>query len=154
LKGKEMSPQEAFGVALILIALAVPVIVIGVVYYLKKRFEHKQIMEALEKGTPLSELRVVKPKPVGPIWIKYLSSGVLILGIGLAFIVAEPWMGSHSPALFVGIILCGVGIASLIRGLLYRKYQPQSQLAVKKNVAENKNPPVVSTPETSQPTNE
>ena len=149
-----MSPIEALGVALIIIALAIPVIVIGVVYYLKKRFEHKQIMEALEKGTPLSELRSIKPKPVGPIWIKYLSSGVLILVIGLAFIVAGPRMGSGAPMLFVGLILCGVGIASLIRGLLYRKYQPQSQPAAKSNAAENKNPPVVSTSETLQPTNE
>ncbi len=147
-----MSPNEAFGVALILIACAVPVIVVGVVYYLKKRFEHKQIMIALEKGTPLSELRSIKPKPVGPIWVKYLSSGVLILAIGLAFIVAGPRMGS--PMLFVGIILCGVGIASLIRGLLYRKYQPKSQLSANSNTAENRNAPVVSTPETSQQPNE
>ncbi len=146
-----MSPTEAFGVALILIALAVPVIVIGVVYYLKKRFEHKQIMIALEKGTPLSELRSIKPKPVGPIWVKHLSSGVLMLAIGLAFIVAGPSMGSGASMLFVGIILCGVGIASLIRGLLYRKYQPKSQLSANSNNAENKNPPVVSTPETLHP---
>jgi hypothetical protein len=147
-----MSPNEAFGVALILIACAVPVIVIGVVYYLKKRFEHKQIMIALEKGTPLSELRSVKPKPVGPIWIKYLSSGVLIFAIGLAFIVAGPRMGS--PTMFVGIILCGVGIASLIRGLLYRKYLPKSQPSANSNASENRNTPDVSTPETLQPTNE
>jgi len=149
-----MSPTEAFGVTLIIIALAIPVIVIGVVYYLKKRFEHKEIMEALEKGTPLSELKAVKPKPVGPIWVKYLSSGVLIFAIGLAFILAGPWMGPHSPTMFVGIILCGIGIASLIRGLLYRKYQPKSQLSANSNNAENKNPPVVSTLETVQPTNE
>jgi uncharacterized membrane protein HdeD (DUF308 family) len=147
-----MSPNEAFGVALILIALAVPVIVVGVVYYLKKRFEHKQIMIALEKGTPLSELRSIKPKPVGPIWIKYLSSGVLIFAIGLAFIVVGPGMGSGVSMLFVGIILCGVGIASLIRGLLYRKYQPKSQLSANSNTAENRNAPDVSTPETVQQT--
>ncbi|MFH1882710.1 MAG: hypothetical protein ABIL62_08380 [Planctomycetota bacterium] len=147
-----MSPTEAIGVALILIACAVPVIVVGVVYYLKKRFEHKQIMIALEKGTPLSELRSIKPKPVGPIWIKYLSSGVSILAIGLAFIVAGPGMGSG--LLFVGLILCGVGIASLIRGLLYRKYQPKSQLSANSNTAENRNAPTVSTPEAVQQTNE
>ena len=149
-----MSPNEAFGVALILIALAVPVIVVGVVYYLKKRFEHKQIMIALEKGTPLSELRSIKPKPVGPIWIKYLSSGVLILVIGLAFIAAGPRMGSGAPMLFVGIILCGVGIASLIRGLLYRKYQPQNQPSAKSNAVENKSPLGASTSETLQQSNE
>ena len=132
-----MSPQEAFGVALILVACAAPVIVIGVIYYLKKRFEHKQIMLALEKGTPLSELRSVKPKPVGPIWIKYLSSGVLILAIGLAFMVAGPMMGPGHPTIFVGIILCGIGIASLIRGLLYRKYQPKSQPSAGSVATEN-----------------
>jgi len=132
-----MSPTEAFGVALIIIALAVPVIVIGVVYYLKKRFEHKEIMEALEKGTPLSELRSIKPRPVGPIWIKYISSGVIILALGLAFILAGPGIHSGGPMLFVGLLLCGVGIASLIRGLLYRKYQPQSQPSANSNTVEN-----------------
>ena len=133
-----MSPIEAFGVALIIIALAVPVIVIGVVYYLKKRYEHKQIMLALEKGTPLSELISIKPKPVGPMWVKYLSSGVLILAIGLAFTFAGPWIGPGSPMMFVGIILCGIGIASLVRGLLYRKYQPKSQSSAQSAAVENK----------------
>ena len=133
-----MPPTHAIGVALILVACAAPVIVIGVIYYLKKRFEHKQIMLALEKGTPLSELRAVKPKPVGPPWVKYLSSGVLILAIGLAFIFAGPWMHPGSPTRFVGIILCGVGIASLIRGLLYRKYQPKSQPSIGSVAVENK----------------
>ena len=132
-----MSPTEAFGVTLIIIALAIPVIVIGVVYYLKKRFEHKEIMEALEKGTPLSELRSIKPRPVGPIWIKYISSGVIILALGLAFILAGPGIHSGGPMLFVGLLLCGVGIASLIRGLLYRKYQPQSQPSAGSVAVEN-----------------
>ncbi len=77
-----------------------------------------------------------------------------MLAIGLAFIVAGPMMGPGSPMLFVGIILCGVGIASLIRGLLYRKYQPKSQLSANSNTAENRNTTGVSTPETLQPTSE
>jgi hypothetical protein len=149
-----MSPTEAFGVALILMALAVPVIIIGVVYYLKKRFEHKQIMEALEKGTPLSELRSVKPKPVGPIWVKHLSEGVFMLAIGLAFILAGPGIGHGGPMLFVGIILCGIGIASLIRGLLNRKYQPKNQLSTDSNNAENKDILGVSAPGAVQQPNE
>ena len=149
-----MSPMEAFGVALIIIALAIPVIVIGVVYYLKKRFEHKQIMEALEKGTPLSELRSVEPKPVGPIWVKYLSSGILIFAIGLAFIVAGPGWGQRGPGMFVAVILFGVGLAWLIRGFLYRKYQSQSQSPAKSNATENKNAPGVSASESLHPTNE
>ncbi len=61
-------------------------------------------------------------------------------------------MGPGSPMLFVGLILCGVGIASLIRGLLYRKYQPKSQPSANSNTAENRNAPDVSTPETVQQT--
>jgi len=143
-----MSPQEAFGVALILIALAVPVIVIGVVYYLKKRFEHKQIMAAIEKGMSLSEIMPTKPKLAGPNWIKYITAGVTIFVIGLAFMVAGP--GAGGLALFIALILCGVGLASIIRGLLYRKYQPQNQPLAKSNAAKNKNTLGVSASETSK----
>ena len=144
--------NETIIVFIVFGSLTTVAILIGLIVYFGKRLEHKQILAAIEKGTPLSELRSVKPKPVGPIWIKYLSSGVLILAIGLAFIVAGPRMGS--PTMFVGIILCGVGIASLIRGLLYRKYLPKSQPSANSNASENRNTPDVSTPETLQPTNE
>ncbi len=144
--------NETIIVFIVFGSLTTVAILIGLIVYFGKRLEHKQIMAAIEKGTPLSELRSAKPKPVGPIWIKYLSSGVIILAIGLAFIVAGPGMGSG--LLFVGLILCGVGIASLIRGLLYRKYQPKNQLSANSNAVENRNTPGVSAPETVQPTNE
>jgi len=146
-----MSPIEALGVALILIACAVPVIVVGVVYYLKKRFEHKQIMEALEKGTPLSELR--PPKHNGALWIKNLTLGIALLVIGLALIVVGPRTIGR-PGSFIAFILFGVGIAWLIRGLLYRKYQLQNKPLAKSNAVENKSPLGVSTSETLQQSNE
>jgi len=130
-----MSPMEAIGIALIIIALAVPVIVVGVVYYLRKRFEHKQIMTAIEKGTPLSELK--HPKQNGALWIRNLTLGVAMLIIGLAFIVAGPGWSHRDPGMFVAVILFGVGLAWLIRGLLYRKYQPKSQSSAKSVAAEN-----------------
>jgi len=145
--------NEAIIVFIVFASLTTVAILIGLIVYFGKRLEHKQILAAIEKGTPLSELRPAKPKPVGPIWVKYLSGGVLILAIGLAFMVEGLWMAG-SPMRFVGIILCGVGIASLIRGLLYRKYQPKSQPSANSNTAENRNAPTVSTPETLQPTNE
>jgi len=146
-----MSPQEALGVALIIIALAVPVIVIGVVYYLRKRFEHKQIMTAIEKGTPLSELK--PPKQNGALWIKNITVGIALLIIGLALVLVGP-RRIGGPGSFIAFILCGVGIAWMIRGLLYRKYQPQSQPLAKSNAVESRNTPGVSAPETVQPTNE
>ncbi|MHC4681693.1 MAG: hypothetical protein ACYTEK_23725 [Planctomycetota bacterium] len=117
-----MSPEEAFGVFLVLIGCAGPVVIVGLVYYLKKRFEHKQIMAAIEKGTPLSELR--PPKPNGALWIKNLTIGIALLIIGLGWSIM---MGRH--AMFAAFILIGVGIAWIIRGVLNRKYQAQSSSA-------------------------
>ena len=146
-----MPPNEAFGVALILIALAVPVIVVGVVYYLKKRFEHKQIMTAIEKGTPLSELK--PPKQNGSLWIRNLTLGIALIIIGLPLILVGARTIGGGGA-FIAFVFLGVGVGWLIRGLLYRKYQLQSQSSDKSNTAENKNAPGVSTSETLQPTNE
>ena len=145
-----MPLTESLGVALILITLAVPVIIVGVVYYLKKRFEHKQIMTAIEKGTPLSELR--PPKQNGKLWIKNVTIGVALIIIGFGTWWTGPGHGGMSA--FIALIIFGVGVAWLVRGLLYRKSQPQSQLSAKSNAAENRNTTGVSTPETLQPTNE
>jgi len=126
-----MSPQEALGVALILLGLSVPVIVVGVVYIIKKRLEHKQIMTAIEKGTPLSELR--PPKPNGALWVKNLTVGIALLVIGLGWGIIVP--GGHE-VMLVALILTGIGIAWIVRGLLNRKYQSPSQpLAQSKNCA-------------------
>ncbi len=148
-----MSPLEALGIALIIIALAVPVIVVGVVYYLRKRFEHKQIMAAIEKGTPLSELKPPKKQMNGSLWIKTLTFGIALLIIGLPLILVGTRI-IGGVGLFIAFVFFGVGVAWLIRGLLYRKYQLQSQSSDKSDTAENKNAPGASTPETLQPTNE
>ncbi len=141
-----MSPQEAFGIFFILIGCAAPIIVVGVVYYLKKRLEHKQIMAAIEKGTPLSELR--PPKQNGALWIKNLTFGIALIIIGIGIGLSGQWGG------IIGLVLFAIGVAWVVRAWLNRKYQVQSQPLDKSNAAENKNPPGVSTPETLQPTNE
>ena len=137
-----MPLQDAFGVALIVIATLIPVIIIGVVYYLKKRLEHKQIMAAIEKGTPLSELR--PPKQNGRLWIKNLTIGIALLVIGLGFNLVAP-RGGPSPA--IALVLIGVGAAWIVRGVLNRKYQPQSQPSEEDTDGENKNSVGLSTSE-------
>ncbi|GAH96068.1 unnamed protein product [marine sediment metagenome] len=141
-----MSPIEALGVALILIALAVPVIIVGVVYYLKKRFEHKQIMTAIEKGTPLSELR--PPKQNGALWIKNLTIGIALIIIGLGIGLSGRGGG------IIGLVLFAIGVAWVVRAWLNRKYQLQSQPSAKSNAVENKSPLGASTSETLQQSNE
>jgi hypothetical protein len=129
---------------IVFIGLSTPIIVIGLIYYYKKRLEHKQIMAAIEKGMPLSELR--PPKPVGPLWIKYLTTGIALLIIGLGFglllgfgplIESDSYVGTpDGTMLFIAFVLVAIGAAWFVRGLLYRKYQPQIQPPNRNNPAE------------------
>ena len=129
--------EDALVVFIVFGSMTAIVIAIGLAIYFAKRLEHKQIMAAIEKGTPLSELRPLKPRPTGPEWIKYLTGGIVVLAVAFAFgfsgLVGR-WLGGTS---FVAIILCGVGIALIVRALLYRKYYLKSQTANNNN-KENK----------------
>ncbi|MHC4460751.1 MAG: DUF6249 domain-containing protein [Planctomycetota bacterium] len=128
----------ALQVFLILIGCSAPIIIVGVVYYLKKRLEHTQIMAAIEKGTPLSEIMPPKPKPSGPPWIRYLSIGIALLIIGFGFIVG-PTIGRGFEAV-IAFVLLGVGIAWIIRSLLHRRYYMKNQNSLENNTTEKKNP--------------
>jgi len=133
-------------VLIILLGCSSPILIIGLVYYFMKRLEHKQILAAIEKGTPLSELKPPKQRQNGVLWIRNLTFGIAMIIIGLAFLVAGP--GGDAIALFIALVLCGVGLAWLIRGLLYRKHYLKSQLTAKNNPAANTTPAVVSIPGT------
>ena len=140
-----MSPEEAFGVFLVLLGCAGPIIVVGVIYYLKKRLEHKQVMAAIEKGTPLSELRPHKQN--GTLWIRNITIGIALLVIGLGWSFMVP---TRSESMFVAVILIGVGIAWIVRGVLNRKYQMPSQPSAKNAGAEDRPPVGVSASGTLQ----
>ena len=122
---------------IVFIGISSPIIVVGVIYYLKKRLEHKQIMTAIEKGTPLSEIMPPKPKPAGPAWIKYLSTGIMLVIIGLGFTFLNPMYTSHVGAL-IFTVLCGVGVGLVVRGLLHRRYYLKEQASNGNNITENK----------------
>ena len=122
---------------IILLGVSSPIIVVGVIYYLKKRLEHKQIMTAIEKGTPLSEIIPPKPRPAGPAWIKYVSTGIALIIVGLGFTSLNP-MHTHEVGALIFVILCGIGIAMLIRGLLHRKYYLKEQATNGNNTPERK----------------
>jgi len=132
-----MDPREAFGIMLMLLAASTPILIIGIVAVIKKRFEHKQIMAAIEKGIPLSEIRPPKAKLAGPPWIRFISMGVGLLAFAVTFmVIGGGWEETVLAVLFA------VGLAWIVRGLLHRKYQLQNNLSTSKNTtAENKNPP-------------
>jgi hypothetical protein len=116
--------RHGIEVFVILLGVSSPIMVVGVIYYLKKRFEHRQIMAAIEKGTPLSEIIPPKPQPVGPAWIRYVSAGVAMVVIGLGVI----WFrGLRDPGVVVAFVVFGVGAGWLTKGMLYRKYYLKTQ---------------------------
>ncbi len=114
-----MHVREGFAILLTLVGIASPVVVIGVVYYLKKRLEHRQIMAAVEKGTSLAEL--LRPKPAGPAWIRPLSVGIAILVIAIGFAVSPHF------EVVVAFVLGGVGAGCVVRGVLCREYDARSR---------------------------
>ena len=132
-------------VVIIFLGISSPIIIIGLIYYLKRRLEHKQIMAAIEKGTPLSDLKPLKPTV--PLWIKNLTAGIalLIISAGLvgvrlvwnrtAILPGELWGW-----FFVALILFAIGVSRLLRGLLQRrteKAQRQIQPLNQINPAQN-----------------
>ena len=145
--------NESIIVFIVFASMTTVAIVIGLLVYFGKRLEHKQILAAIEKGVPVSELKPRKLEPAGPVWIKYLTGGIIFFFIGLAFMSVCPgiWgMRNAGPGAFVAFILCGVGLSWLLRGLLYRKYDTQSRLSANDNTAEYKNQVSASAPEVSQ----
>jgi len=92
-------------------------------YFLnKKRLEHQQILAAIEKGIPLSELRPVVKK--GADWIISLTVGVafLLMGIGMAIVSLIYFCGGASFGLLMpSVVFFAIGTAGIIRGILLRK---------------------------------
>ncbi|MGA1980394.1 MAG: hypothetical protein ABSG99_07545 [Sedimentisphaerales bacterium] len=128
---------DALIVFIVFGSMTAVVIVIGLAIYFAKRLEHKQIMAAIEKGTPLSELRRPKPMSTGPEWIRHLTGGIIVLAVAFAFGFSELVGKLLGKASFVAIILCGVGISLIVRALLHRKYYLKGQAANNDN-KENK----------------
>ena len=120
---------EGLGVSLVILALVSPLILVGILYYLKKRLDHRQIMAAIEKGIPLSEIMPPKPHLVGPAWIRYVSGGVAMVIIGLGVILCGGF--DRNPEVVVAFVVLGMGAAWLTKGLLqyYLKTQPDRNTA-------------------------
>jgi hypothetical protein len=118
--------RHGIEVFVILLGVSSPIMVVGVIYYLKKRFEHRQIMAAIEKGLPLSQIIPPRPQPSGPVWIRYVTTGVALSIIGLGVI----WCGGFesNPEVVVAFAVLGVGAGWLTKGLLHRKYYLKTQL--------------------------
>ena len=132
---------NAFIVLIVLIvfmAPAIPILVIGLIYYFKKKLEHKEILTAIEKGLPVSELNLRAAKAddpsAGPGWIKDRTQGItmIIIGIGIGFVLwmsLEPYYraGLMNILWIIPVVFVGNGIGHVIRGKMRRKYEQQVQ---------------------------
>jgi hypothetical protein len=92
-------------------------------YFLnKKRLEHQQILAAIEKGIPLSELRLVVKRGAG--WILSLTIGIafLLMGIGMAIVSLIYFSGMPTFGLLMpSVVFFAIGTAGIIRGILLQK---------------------------------
>ncbi len=94
-------------------------------FFNKKRFEHQQILVAIEKGIPISELRPIPKKDCT--WIESLAIGIffLIVGPSLSIIVllikGFVLDKGAAVALIFSMAMIAIGIASVIASILRRK---------------------------------
>jgi hypothetical protein len=70
-------------------------------------------------------------------WIKYLTSGIafIIIAVGLFYWFYVQQVDLSSRFVWVPFIFLAIGIAWVIRGLLYRKYQSRVEPSDKANNA-------------------
>ena len=106
------------------LGMSTPLLIIGLIYYFKKRLEHKQILAAIDKGTPLSELRPpAPPKTHSQQWISYVTKGIALLLIGGGLLAVEI-LFKGADDFVISIILLSVGTAFVIGGNLKRMNPP------------------------------
>ncbi len=123
-------------VLIVFTALSMPVIVAGLVYFGKKKLEHKQIIAAIEKGVPVSELSIGRQannmkqnKSDGPGWVQDQSKGItlLIIGIGIGvpfwFFIDSFDGGMFNVMWIIPVVFLGNGIGLLIRSRQRKKYE-------------------------------
>ncbi len=128
---------ETLIVLIVFTAPAIPILVIGMVYYYKKKLEHKQVLAAIEKGVPVSELSIAakkQKKNEGPGWVrdqaKAVTSIVIGVGIGVAFwgLIGSLGRSMGNAGMFntlwiVPIVFLGNGIGLLVRSRQRKKYE-------------------------------
>ena len=124
--------NEMLIVLIVFTAPAMPILIIGMVYYHKKKLEQKQILAAIEKGVPVAELNLgakKQSKSQGPGWIQDQSKGItlLVIGIGITiafwFFVTSLGGGVFNVMWIVPVVFLGNGIGLLIRANMRRKYE-------------------------------
>lgn len=122
---------------LYLFLLVLPILFILVIVFYRKKYQHQQILAAMEKGIPISEL-VAKPTPKDREinWVRSLSAGAGFIFMG--GILAWLWLWQQKETgtmdyrwLIVPIVIGGIGLIYLLRGILQRNCDKKKQRSEK-----------------------
>jgi hypothetical protein len=120
-----MGPMLMSGVYLFLILL--PLIVILLFFFYKKKLQHQQIMAAIEKGHPIADL-LAAPTKKETGYVANISAGVGLIFVAIALLIlyvpAGVYMAQNLPRnslVVIPIVLIGLGITRLIRGIYQKK---------------------------------
>jgi hypothetical protein len=126
-------PWVEVGGNLMIIIIVVFALLIRVII---AHMRHKEIMAAIAKGIPVSELRPMRMGMRNKNWIGSISFGILIMPLGLYLIaIAVPLMRQWQPESFLqgpsgtlpilmsfgGVLFLGLGIANIVQGILLKK---------------------------------
>jgi hypothetical protein len=119
--------------ALYLFLILLPFLLILLIVFYKKKYQHQQILVAMEKGLPITDL-ITKPQPRNREvnWVRSLSAGIGFLFVGLALAGYFVWTNAapgvtpvESTFLILPIVIFGLGLIFLFRGILQRNYEKQ-----------------------------
>jgi hypothetical protein len=121
-----VDPPVAWGVVCLFILL-LPLLVLLVLSYYRSKFRHQQILAAMEKGVPVSELMARPAHEIN--WVRNLSAGIGFLFIAVVmtilFFVAravstDAMRASAIAWLVIPAVIFGLGLIFLLRGILQR----------------------------------
>ncbi|MEN6306941.1 MAG: hypothetical protein ABFD91_04225 [Anaerohalosphaeraceae bacterium] len=124
-----MGPMFMSAVYLFMILL--PILLILLIVFYRKKYQHQQVLAAMEKGIPVSDL-IAKPvqRNWEINWIRSLSAGIGFLFVALALSGLWLWTNKSSGVesmppsfMIIPIVIGGLGLIYLFRGLLQRAYE-------------------------------
>ena len=119
--------------ALYLFLILLPFLLILLIVFYKKKYQHQQILVAMEKGLPITDL-IEKPRNKEVNWVRSLSAGIGFLFVGLMLTAIWGWLYvTGEPRtkdifwLVIPILISGWGLIFLTRGILQKNYEKRKQ---------------------------
>jgi membrane protease YdiL (CAAX protease family) len=134
-----IDPPVAIG-ALYLFLLLLPLLFVLAFLFYRKKLQHQQILVAIEKGVPVSDL-IARPRNEIN-WVKNLAAGIGLLFIGVVsavliiYMITSPNMMTRSRTvveqakliwLIIPTAICGFGLIFLLRGIFQRSHEKNRQ---------------------------